>query len=245
LKALVGGKSLLDAGAGSGASLKQFIDWPSLVVAADISTAIDSCREHFADRSNVMFLQADLTCLPLAERSFDVVWCNGVLHHTPGVLGSMRAVLRHLKPGGLFIFYIYKKKAPIREFVDDFVRDRVAALPPEHAWQRMAAITALGRSLARITTPLTIDEDVSELGIRKGTYDLQRFFYYHVLKCYWNDGMSFDDNVHVNFDWYHPRYAHRHDPAEVREWLKELGLIERSFRVSDSGIGVVAEKAPV
>jgi ubiquinone/menaquinone biosynthesis C-methylase UbiE len=69
---------VLDAGAG--ASLKQF-DWPSAVVAADISAAIDKCRGHFANRPHVSYVQADLNRLPFADDVFDVIWSNGVLHH--------------------------------------------------------------------------------------------------------------------------------------------------------------------
>lgn len=242
LRALLDGKTVLDAGSGSGSSLIQFVDWPAEIVAADISEAIDKCREHFADRPHVSYIQADLTRLPLADEVFDVIWSNGVLHHTPSVFESLRALVRHLKTGGLVIFYIYVKKAPIREFVDDYLRDRVADLPPAEAWARMEGVTALGRSLSAITEPITITEDVPDLGLRRGTYNLQRLMYYTMLKCYWNPAMTFDDNVHVNFDWYHPRYAHRHTPDEVRAWLPDLGLDEQSLRVSDSGIAVVARK---
>ena len=154
LRALMSGRTVLDAGAGSGASLKQFVDWPSEVVAADISEAIDMCRRHFGDRPHVSYVQADLARLPFEDEVFDVVWSNGVLHHTPSVFDSLRAIVRHVKAGGFVIFYIYVKKAPIREFVDDYLRARVSDLPPEEAWGRMAGVTALGRSLAAIAEPV-------------------------------------------------------------------------------------------
>ena len=71
---------------------------------------------------------------------------------------------------------------------------------------------------------VTFDNDIKVNGtlVKKGTYDLQRFMYYNMFKCYWNSKLSFDDNVHVNFDWYHPRYSHRHTPEQVQGWLKEL-----------------------
>jgi SAM-dependent methyltransferase len=242
LQSMVSGKIVLDAGCGSGMSLGQFVDWPAEVAAVDISQAIDSCRGHFGDRPHVSFAQADLCRLPFADEVFDVVWSNGVLHHTPSVFASLQAIVRHLKRGGLVIFYIYVKKPPIREFVDDHVRGLIAPAEPEEAWRRAEAITALGRSLSAITQPLEIVQDVPELGIVRGTYNLQRFLYYHVMKCYWNDALSFDDNTHVNFDWYHPMYAHRHSADEVRGWLSELSLDLVSLRVSQSGLATVARK---
>jgi SAM-dependent methyltransferase len=243
VRKLMENRVVLDAGCGSGASLNQFIDYPSQVAAVDISSAVYACRNRFGDRSHVTFARADLTALPFADGAFDVIWSAGVLHHTPDTRRSLESLVRHLRPGGRIVFYVYRKKAPLREFADDHVRELIADLPPDEAWHRMEHLTKLARSLSSLKATLVVEEDVEELGFEKGTYDLQRFIYYNVFKCFWNDALSFDDNVHVNFDWYHPRYAHRHTPEEVRGWLGPLGLRDEHFHVSGSGIAVVAVKA--
>src|SRR5215213_4349555 len=38
--------------------------------------------------------------LPFRDESFDVVYSNGVLHHTPDTAGAIREVYRVLRPGG-------------------------------------------------------------------------------------------------------------------------------------------------
>ena len=243
LEHLMRGRVVLDAGCGSGASLGQFIDWPSAIVAADISDAIYACQRRFGDRANVTFVKADVARLPFADGVFDVIWSAGVLHHTPDTFAALRALARHLRPGGRVIFYVYVKKAPIREFVDDYLREQIAGLPPAAAWARMEALTRLGRRLSEIEQPLVVDDDVPELGFAAGTYDVQRFVYYNLFKCFWNEALSFDDNVHVNFDWYHPRYAHRHTPEEARHWIAALDLTTEHFHVSNSGIAVIARKS--
>jgi SAM-dependent methyltransferase len=242
LEQLVADQVVLDAGCGSGASLNQFVDLPRSVAAVDISEAVYACRAHFRDRSNIVFARADLTRLPFRERLFDVVWSAGVLHHTPNSRQSLGSLVRHLKTGGRIVFYVYVKKAPIREFADDHVRAQIAPLPPEEAWRRMEALTALARNLSALKVDFVIDADVPELGFKKGRYDVQRFIYYNLFKCYWNEALSFEDNVHVNFDWYHPTYAHRHTPDEVAGWLDTLGLEREHFHVSNSGIAVVARR---
>ena len=243
LEQLMRGKLVLDAGCGSGAALRQFVDYPEAVAAVDISAAIHACHARFGTRRHVQFARADLTQLPFRERAFDVIWSSGVLHHTPDTFQSLTALRRHLKPGGRIIFYVYVKKAPLREYADDYVREQIAHLPPDEAWRHMEALTSFSRSLAAITQELIIDEDVPDLGFRKGTYNVQRFIYYNLFKCFWNDALSFEDNVHVNFDWYHPRYSHRHTPDEVRGWLSTLDLNAEHFHVSDSGISVIARAA--
>lgn len=240
LAALMRAKVVLDAGCGAGTALNQFVDLPDAIAAVDISDAIYACRARFGDRPNVMFARADITELPFADAVFDVIWSSGVLHHTPDTFASLRAIVRHLKPGGRIVFYVYLKKAPIREFVDDYVRARIAPLPPPEAWRRMEALTKVGKRLSELHAEIVIDDDVPELGFKAGSYDLQRFIYYNVFKCFWNEALPFDHNVHVNFDWYHPAYSHRHTPDEVRGWLETLGLTAERFVVSESGIGVVA-----
>jgi SAM-dependent methyltransferase len=187
-------------------------------------------------------VQADLHHLPFPDEAFDVVWSSGVLHHTPSTFDALAAVARHVRLGGHIVFYVYVRKAPLREFADDHVRAAISDLPPEQAWERMEALTRLGRSLAAIKEKLIVDEDVPELGFRAGEFDLQRFVYYNVFKCFWNDALSFDENVHVNFDWYHPKYAHRHTADEVRTWLDDLGFSPEFFHVGASGITVIARR---
>ena len=60
--------------------------------------------------------------------------------------------------------------------------------------------------------------------LRLTTYDLHRFVYHSFFKSCWNDRLSFDENVHVNFDWSYPRHAWRRTEAEASGWLRELGL---------------------
>ena len=242
LEALMRDRDVLDAGCGSGTALLQFADWPRSIAAVDISEAVYSCRQRFGARANITYARADLTRLPFAEEAFDVIWCAGVLHHTPDTFASLSALVRHLRRGGTIIFYVYVKKGPIREFADDHIRSQIADLPPAQAWRRMEALTKLARQLTALRAQLVVEDDVPEIGVAKGTYDLQRFVYYHLFKCFWNDALTFDDNVHVNFDWYHPRYAHRHTPEEVRHWLDRLHLIADRFHVSPSGIAVVARR---
>jgi hypothetical protein len=54
--------------------------------------------------------------------------------------------------------------------------------------------------------------------------------------------MSFEENVHVNFDWYRPVYAHRHTADEVRAWCAEASLDITRFDEQESGYTVIARK---
>jgi hypothetical protein len=59
---------------------------------------------------------------------------------------------------------------------------------------------------------------------------------------FWNESLSFEENNHVNFDWYHPRYAHRQTEEDVRRWCAEANLSITHFDVEESGFTVRAIK---
>ena len=154
----------------------------------------------------------------------------------------MSKLLRKLVAGGHIAFYVYKKKAPILELCDDYIRQFTSRMSAEECLRVCQGITSLGKALSDLKVEINIAEDIPILQIKAGTYDLQRFVYWHVLKCYWNETLEWDMNCITNFDWYHPLHAHRHTPEEVREWCAAENLEIVHFDVAESGISVLARK---
>jgi hypothetical protein len=113
-------------------------------------------------------------------------------------------------------------------------------LPPEEAWNLLRPLTKLGQALADLHTEVEVPEDIPYLDIRAGRHDIQRLVYWHFAKLFWNEAFAFEENNHVNFDWYHPRYAHRQTEKEVRRWCDEAGLSVFHFDVQESGFTVRA-----
>jgi len=242
-------RRVLDAGCGSGFSSSLWIDpsWRGAGeaewIGADISEAIDVARERLGAIPGTQFMQADILELPFRERTFDVIFSDGVLHHTPSTERALKSLARLLVKSGEILFYVYRVKSPIREFSDDYIRDAISGLEPAKAWDALKPLTKLGQALADLRTEVEIPEDISFLGIKKGRYDVQRLFYWHFAKLYWRESFSFEENNHVNFDWYHPRYSWRHTEDEVRRWCQEEGLKITHFDdAQESGFTVRAIK---
>jgi SAM-dependent methyltransferase len=234
---------ILDAGTGLGRDVKLYAEHTKgEVFGVDISQSIDIAYHHIRHLSNVHLVQADLTSLPFAKGSFDFIGSDFVLHHTPDTEKSFKYLVSFLKKEGQIAIYVYKKKGPIREFCDDYIRSFTTKLPPEECREFSEAVTKFGKSLSDMNIDISVPEDIPYLEIKAGRYDLQRFVYWHIFKCFWNDDFDFDTNVMTNFDWYHPQYAHRHTPEEVKSWFQDLNLEILSFNVIESGISVRGKK---
>jgi SAM-dependent methyltransferase len=237
---------LLDAGCGSAVSaLELFGERLNRLhyIGADISPAAEVAQTRFAERGiSGRFIQCDLMQLPFAPGTFDAIFSEGVLHHTDSTRDALFRLSRLLRPGGRFMFYVYRTKSPIREYTDDFIRDKLQGMPPEDAWQALLPLTKLGVALGELKVEVEVPEAVALLGIPAGRIDLQRLFYWHIFKAYYRPEFTLDEMNHVNFDWYAPKNAHRQTPEEVRAWCAEAGLDIERERVEEAGITVIARR---
>ena len=240
---------LLDAGCGAAMSALELFAGalPRLrYLGVDISEAVDVAASRFAERGLAAgFMQANIMQLPLEPESVDVIFSEGVLHHTDSTRDALLALASLLRPSGRFLFYVYRRKGPVREFTDDYIRAQLQELTPAEAWQALGPITRLGEALGRLGVAVDVPEEIDLLGIPAGPIDIQRFFYWHVLKAYHRPDATFEELQHINYDWYAPANAHRQSPAEVRDWCEEAGLEIERENVQESGITIVARRRGV
>lgn len=107
------GKDLLEVGCGMGTDLLQFVRGGARVTALDLTPRhIEISRKRFAEYGeNANFLLSDAENLPIADESFDVVYSNGVLHHTPDTAGAIKEIHRVLRSGGTAIVMLYNRNS--------------------------------------------------------------------------------------------------------------------------------------
>lgn len=237
---------LLDAGCGaalSGLALWEPVLSDMRYLGVDVSTSVEVAKARFDERGlPAAFIQTDLQQIPIPEASVDLVFSEGVLHHTDDTRQALTAVVRHLKKGGRALFYVYRKKGPIREFTDDYIREKLQAISPEEGWAATMPLSKLGKALGELDIEIDVAEPIDLLEIPAGRINLQRLVYWHVFKAFYRPEMSLDEMNHINFDWYAPKNAHRHSPEEVRAWCADLGLSIEHERVEEAGITIIARK---
>jgi len=235
---------ILDAGTAHGRDAEMYSrNTKATIFGLDISYGVRTAYKDLGKVANLNFVQGDLTRLPFAEGLFDFIACDQVIHHTPNTRESLRHLCTRLAPGGHINFYVYKVKAPTREFCDDHIRATTVHMSPEECLKVSESITKFGKMLSDLKLTVDVPEDIPLLGIKAGKQDLQRLVYWNWFKCYWNDTMDWDSNVITNFDWYHPLHAHRHTKEEVEQWCREENLTIEHMDIQESGISVRARKA--
>lgn len=239
---------MLDAGCGGGQSVLAYFGEQNLknvnYIGCDVSSAVQITKTRFEENGikDKIFIQSDINKVPLSNESLDIIFSEGVLHHTDNAKGSFEYLSNLLRTNGLFIFYVYKKKAPIREFTDDFIRDTLKDFGPEEKFSKLLPLTKLGKLLGDLNVKIKIDEPIDTLEIPAGEIDVQRLFFYYIFKCFYKKDWSLEQMNLTNFDWYSPQNCSRHTTEEVRSWLIDNRFeVEREY-VDDSGLSYVARK---
>jgi 2-polyprenyl-3-methyl-5-hydroxy-6-metoxy-1,4-benzoquinol methylase len=103
------GLSILDAGCGTGLISNLFArkypgsDFVGIDFANSVSYATQFALDH--DISNVQFARCDLRLMPAAQ--YDLVICQGVLHHIPDHAHVADNLSVSTRPGGKLILAVY------------------------------------------------------------------------------------------------------------------------------------------
>jgi ubiquinone/menaquinone biosynthesis C-methylase UbiE len=107
------GKQVLEVGGGMGTDLAQFAKHGATVTDVDLSSGhLALAQENFRLRGlEGRFVHHDAETLPFPDASFDVVFSNGVVHHTPNTQMMVDEIYRVLRPGGKAIIMVYAENS--------------------------------------------------------------------------------------------------------------------------------------
>lgn len=211
-----------DAGCGFGDMLKSLFDTPAPSGLAYLGIDIHDSLGLIPAPVGATLRQGDITVS--TGEAFDFILCRAVIHHTPDPAATFRTLVSQLAPNGTIAISSYAKKAPMREAIDDALRQCISPLPVDQAFDICGQFTKLGRDLQAADGKISIKEDLPILGIPAGEYRVQDFIYRYFIKCWHNPSFSQRHCDLVNFDWYHPPYAHRFDLGELTQWMHDARL---------------------
>ncbi len=213
------GKTVLDAGCGMGRFAEVVSRKAATVVGVDLSLAVESAYENLRNRPNVLIIQADVAKLPFAASSFDFIFSIGVLHHTLNTRESFRSLVPLLAENGEIAIWVYMKYDWAR--LSDLYRHLTSRMPWTMLWGLVRVIDKLHYLYEK----------------------MPKILYRYAFKlapisvAQTEQGRLLD-----TFDWYSPRYQHKHSVAEVVSWFKESNLGE--IQVLGYPVSVRGRKMP-
>ncbi len=139
-------KTVLEVGCGAGRFTEILLAAGARVFACDLSNAVEANYDNCHGWPHYFVCQADARKIPVAPNSFDIVFCFGVLQHTPSPEETIAALAGYVKPGGMLLVDHYSDRYP-QNFTQRNLRRLLIRLPAS-----IAKPLTLG--LARALLPL-------------------------------------------------------------------------------------------
>ena len=123
------GCNVLDLGCGAGLDLARFARAGARAVGVDLSRGALAMAGEYISISGLetSLVQADAAHLPLAQESFDLVFCHGVLSFVRDEAAVVDEIRRVLRPDGMAILMVYNRRSWM------YAAHRLLGLPLGHA----------------------------------------------------------------------------------------------------------------
>jgi len=126
-------KHVLEVGCGAGRFTEILLERGAFVTSIDLSAAVEANQENFQQNEKHRIGQADAAKLPFAPGQYDVVFCLGVIQHTPSPEDTIRCLYRQLKPGGVLVFDHYTfTLSNCTKIIEPLLRRFLMRLEPEN-----------------------------------------------------------------------------------------------------------------
>ncbi len=215
------GKLVLDAGCGMGRYASVALGLGSEVVAVDMSESLLRVAEAARANHKLHPVEADLLHPPFKKGIFDLVYSQGVLHHTSDTHAAFKAVAALVKPKGLLSVWLYGKAGRYADFATNPIRAgrEGLALHRRLAWW-VVLLRHFFSDFVRVFTtrlpvpvtyalcyPLTLLGAVP--GLKYLTFSVDPDFQARLIE---------------NFDWVAPAFQWHHTKEELSGWFKEEGF---------------------
>lgn len=226
---------IIDTGCGLGYKAAWFAEMApqAIVIGIDISDAAHLAAKNFSHLPNLYFMQGDIAQTGIKPNSIDFVVCDQVIMHTESPEKTFAHLSEITKKGGQFACYVYTKKALPRELIDDYFRKQTHNISSEEMWAFSSQLTELGKRLTDLNVSFDCP-DIPVLGIKGGTYDIQRFIYWNFLKCFWKEDWGFELSKSTNYDWYAPSNAKRFSKNEFETMIFGNNLTIATFHSEEA-----------
>jgi 2-polyprenyl-3-methyl-5-hydroxy-6-metoxy-1,4-benzoquinol methylase len=205
---------VLEVGCGAGRFTEVLLATRARLTSVDLSSAVDANRESFPTGKRHRILQADVRRLPFRDQQYDVVFCLGVIQHTPAPEETIEKLYAQTKPGGWLVIDHYTRNLSWYTKTAPALRMVMRRLPPATAMQWSQGLVAAFFPLHRAAR----HSRVAQAFVSRVSPVLT---YYHVLPL--DDELQRQwallDTHDALTDW----YKHFRSREQIRGVLEHLG----------------------
>lgn len=199
------GQLIFDAGCGSGLlSIEMAKSFGMEVVALDLAFGIENAYRN-NNSPYVHYLQGSVLDPPVRDRVFDRVYCAGVLVACPDTHAGFKAIIRTLKNGGRCFIWVYH---PISKTFYPTTYRKMAI----YNWIRVNITSHLPIRMQYLLYLSTMPAFLVKQSV--GRIMVERV----AAPRTWREKMQ------ALFDFFSPKYQHRHEPTETSAWYSDAGF---------------------
>ena len=222
-----GPKEVLEAGCGAGRFTEVLLATEARVTSVDLSDAVEANQDNFPHDDRHRVLQADLLQLPFAPGQFDMVFCLGVVQHTPSPERTMAALFAQVRAGGWLIVDHYTHSLSRYTKSLPLVRQVLRRLPPEQAMQWTTRLVDVFFPLHRAMR----DNRIGQALVSRVSPVLT-YFHCHDLPDELHRQWALLDTHDALTD----RYKHKRTRKQVHGTLERLGAVGISSAYAGNGV---------
>lgn len=214
-------KVIAEIGAGEGRLVDFLLHFSNAhIFALELSDSAYYLREKYANNNRVTVLKCDAEKHPFKPSSVNLISCDQCIHHSKRPGAIFDSLSNALANNGSCLLSVYAKKSNVREKMDAIIRDQISALDNNEKLVIAEKITEISRMLSDIDLNIQVPKEFTEFGNLAGQdMPLQRFFYYAIFKCFWNENFTFEKCKEFNFDWYSYPICYKSSPEEAVQWF--------------------------
>jgi ubiquinone/menaquinone biosynthesis C-methylase UbiE/uncharacterized protein YbaR (Trm112 family) len=210
--------SILNIGCGIGKetmALKEITN-TSEIIAVDLNFAVMQAGSRYKNIENIEFVICSLFHLPFEQETFDLVYSQGVIHHTFSTEAAFNSIAAFVKKAGYLFIWVYALDDHLLFINSRGLRNRIKHYTQLFLWRLEALIRPwLSQSPTAIRGII-----IFLLGL--GFHPLIKSRVNHSKQ--W----KFQNTQHSLRDLFTPRFAFRHNMNEVIKWYENL-----SFTIHD------------
>lgn len=227
-------KEVLNVGCGFGAeadALSKIVK-DADIYGIDLNFSLLNSGQLFTKKPSIHLIIASLFHLPFNKSSFDLVYCQGVLHHTYSTHDAFNSIAAFVKEGGYIFTWVYALEdhliikgivgvfSKLKYIAQNILRPLFSRFPGH-----LRKITVFSISLV--------------------------YHYIELSRSRHKEEWKLKNTFHSLYDLLTPRFAYRHSFNEVIEWYETLGLTydlhspatnRKLFGTHLYGIGVLGQR---